>query len=156
MSKKISVSDQELGFNQKLKNVKFDKIVDTSTVQKAENLVERSKDDFRKATLKDFEELKDSCAELVETSDRAFVDNIQSKAFSVKSRAATGGYPLASDVARSLFEFCEKVDEAKHNVIKVHVAALEEIFSGKFDVKDQEKTAKLLAGLNMLVQRSSK
>ena len=88
------------------------------------------------------------------TSDSEFVDEIQSKAFSVKSRAATGGLPLASDVAKSLFEFCEKVDETKHAVIKVHVAALEEIFSGKFDSKDKVKAEKLLDGLRKLAQKS--
>ena len=147
------MGEQELGLNQKLKNVKFENIVDTLAIQKAENLMQRSKGDFLKATLQDFEELKQSCVTLAETLDYSHIDNIQNKAFSVKSRAATGGYPLASDVAKSLFEFCEKVDEAKYSIIKIHIAALEEIFSGKFDGKDKEKNAKLLAGLNQLISK---
>ena len=153
-SKKIDVNSQELGLNKKLKNVKFDAAFDKTTIQNAEKAVERSADTFLKATLDDFERLKTSFARLAATSDSEFVDDIQSKAFSVKSRASNGGFPLASDVAKSLFEFCEKVDETKYAVIKVHVAALEEIFSGKFDSKDKEKADKLLDGLRKLALKS--
>ena len=154
--KTIKADEQDLGFNKKLKNAKFDNVFDKTTIQNAEKVVERSKDSFLKATLEDFEALKQGVLNLASTSDPSLVDVIQNKAFSVKSRAATGGYPLASDVAKSLFEFCEKLDETKYNVIKLHIAALEEIFSGKFDAKDKEKSEKLLNGLHQLVARNAK
>jgi replicative DNA helicase len=155
-TKIVKTDDQDLGFNKKLKNEKFDNLFDNTTIQNAEKVVERSKDDFLKATLEDFEELKQGVLNLASSSDPTLVDVIQNKAFSVKSRAATGGYPLASDVAKSLFEFCEKLDETKYNVIKLHIAALEQIFSGKFDSKDKEKSQKLLSGLHQLVAKNAK
>lgn len=151
-TKKVSVEEQGLTFNQKLKNVKLQNFVDSAVVLKAEGLVERSKTDFQRATSKDFKELKENCSKFEQTTDYALVENIQAKAFSIKSRAATGGFPLASDVAKSLFEYCEKATQAKTSIIKVHVTALDEIFSSKFDVVDVEKSTKLLAGLNKLVQ----
>lgn len=155
-SKLVSVDEQNLGLNKKLKNVKFENAFDTTVVQKAEKLVQRSEENFLKATLDDFAELKESFQKLTSSSDNSLANQLQDKAFSVKSRAATGGFPLASDVAKSLFEFCEKLDETKYNVIKIHIAALEEIFSGKFDSKDQEKATKLLSGLRQLVEKNAK
>lgn len=165
MSKKkpeiVKVSDQKLGFNEKLKGVKFEQAFDNTAIDKAEKIIQRSKDKFRKATQDDFEELKktfDQIAADIERSQKTLAA-LQDYAFSIKSRADTGGFKLASDVSRSLFEFCEKyvkvMDGTKFSTLKLHVAALEEIFTGKFNSEDEQKRKQLLSGLQKLVMKSA-
>lgn len=157
----VSVSEQKLGLNEKLKNVKFEEAFDTTTVQKAEQVVKRSEDEFKKAVEEDFSQLKETFERIAADIERSqkMLDELQETAFSIKSRADTGGYGLASDVARSLFEFCEKymfmIDSTKFITLKLHVNALDEIFKGKFDMKNKENSDKLLNGLYRLVQKSA-
>ena len=158
--KNISVNDQDLGFNKKLENVKFDNVFDTVTIQNAEKLVERNKNNFLTAVVIDFNDLKKEFDAIAIGADHAAIETLQNKAFSIKSRATIGGFEVASNVAKSLFEFCENhikiLDATKHAIVKVHVHALEDIFTGKFDVNDSAKCEKLVSGLNQLVHKHAK
>ena len=108
----------------------------------------------------DFNELKKEFDKLAVGADHAAIEPLQNKAFSIKSRATIGGFEVASNVAKSLFEFCEShvkiLDATKHAIVKVHVHALEDIFTGKFDVNNRENCDKLVSGLNQLVHKHAK
>lgn len=159
MSKKeiIDVKSQNLGLNNKLKNVKFEEAFDAKKLEKAEQQIGKSEDMFLQATRDDMLQLKKIFERLSAKSVRAEVEKMQDLAFSIKSRAATAGFPLASTVAKSLFEFCEKkveeLNEEKYSVAKVHMNALDQILSDSFDSNDEQKTQKLIAGLSQITAK---
>lgn len=159
-AKRVSVNEQDLGLNNKLANVKFDNVFDTVTIQNAQKLVERNKNNFLTAVVIDFNELKKEFDGLAIGAEHFAIEVLQNKAFSIKSRATIAGFPVASDVAKSLFEFCENsikiLDATKYAVVKVHVHALEGIFTGKFDIQNKELCEKLISGLHQLVDKNAK
>jgi hypothetical protein len=156
-AKIVDIKEQDLGLNTKLKNVKFDQAFDTTTLARAEKVIEQSAESFRLATLKDMQVLKDSFAAISKDAPKSQLDALQDNILNIKSRATIAGFPFASNVAKSLFEFCEKdfksLDSGRYDVIKIHINSLEQIFAGTFDSKNEQK---LLTGLAQLTEKYAK
>lgn len=153
----INVNEQNLGLNEKLKNIKFDDAFDKKKLEKAQAAIDSSKEAFLEATLEDMKDLQEIFQRLSADSVKAEIIKMQDLAFSIKSRAGTAGYPIASQVAKSLFEFfeqrVEELDKEKFGVAKVHVSALDQILSDGFDLNDPGKSAKLMDGLHKLTHK---
>ena len=158
-SNKGRILKPELSIHKKLGKVKFDQVYDKAAIARAEKVVADKAPLFNKKTLKDFAALKKLHNKAINESriDGKTYNKIAEVAFSIKSRAGTGGFPLASEVANSLYKFCE--DAAKNpprdagTALKLHVDALEEIFENKFAVNDSQKGKKLIKGLEAISRK---
>ena len=155
----IEVGRQGLGLNKKMKNVRFKDAFDDESLQKAQDLIEGNRDVFLQATLDDMQELKDMFYRFSDEHMKNELARIQDLAFSIKSRATTAGYPIASSIAKLLFEFCEKkveqLNAEKLDVAKLHMSALDQILSNEFDLDDGAKCEKLVSGLQQLTEKYS-
>ena len=155
----VKIFEALTGINKKLGKTKFSDVVDSKKIEEAEKVASRLEVFFQQAIADDFSELK----RLFEKLRPGRITNkeynrISDIAFSIKSRAGNAGIELASKVARSLYQFCDIVMESRfpidgYNVIRVHYNAIEQIFSAQFDTDSQEKSIKLLTGLEALCKK---
>lgn len=152
MSKQhVDIIKPELSINQKLGQAKFNEVFDQKTLSEAEKAVKESERIFREETLKDFASLKAMFARLSpQQLKKEDCQKLCELAFSIKSRAATGGLPLASEIATSMYEFCDcdaagLMDSQEcYRIIKEHFAALTQVFENNSDTAGGKKLLKNL------------
>ncbi len=154
----VEITQPELAIQKKLGSIGMSKVFDIKTLQQAENIVTDSTDIFREETLRDFNQLQ----QRFESVDKVSVtvrdySRISETAFSLKSRAKTGGFPLVSDIANILYQYCDKAAETRpaqgYKVLEMHFNAIREVIEGKFDATNGEKTSKLIGGLNQIARK---
>lgn len=150
--KEPKIVNPELSINKKLGTKKFDQVFDSATIKKAEKTVEQSKEVFKSETSSDYENLKDTFKNIDEKDlDNDAYKKLAELAFSIKSRATTGGMPLASDVANSMYKFCDAAAQNLptnvYQVIKLYMDALSEVFENNFDSNDEATKQRLVNGL---------
>ena len=154
----VKIVKPELSINKKLGNVKFEQVFDTLTVANAEKVVVKNETVFKDETLKDFAALGDLMKQVgsANLSSEEY-KRLSALAFSIKSRAQTGGYPLASEVANSMYKFCDKaadvLSQEGYKAIKLHFDALTQVFENKFPKDDMVKSQKLVAGLEAVSKK---
>jgi hypothetical protein len=151
--KPVRIIKPELSIHKKLGGIKFSQAFDSKDISSAENVVANSKSLFLVETAKDFLGFKNYYNSLdLENLTKENYEKLSALAFSIKSRAGTGGFPLASEVTNSLYQFCDKAAAALpkngHRAVVMHFMALTEILEGRFEVNNQEKASKLVNGLN--------
>lgn len=154
----VKIIEPELSIHKKLGKIKFDQMFDTAIITRAEKIVIQSELLFKDETAKDFEYLKKSFSVLDETDiSAADYEKLSETAFSIKSRAATGGYPLASEVANSLYKFCDSASivlpKDGYKVLKLHIDSLKQVFDGSFQTNDSLKCQKLVNGLEEVSEK---
>ncbi len=154
----VKIVNPELLINKKLGNAKFEQAFDSTTINRTEKTVEQSQEVFKTETTADYNNLKTLFAELRENLiSQTHYQKLSELAFSIKSRAATGGAPLASEVANSMYKFCDAAAAALppngYKVIKLHMDALMQVFEHNFGVGDAATSHKLIFGLEEVSHR---
>ena len=150
--KQVRVITPELGLNKKLSGLKFNQIFDGKDIRDAENVVRKNENVFKVETAKDYMDFKTlyNSANLENLTKQDY-EKFSAIAFSIKSRAGTGGFPLASEVANSLYQFCDKaaqnLPKNGYRALTMHFHAITEILEGRFEVNDEVKANKLVNGL---------
>lgn len=148
----------ESTIHKKLGNLKFDQIFDSGKISGAERVLKQNEMVFSAATKDDFAELKKVFEEITdEKIDSETYNKIFALSFSIKSRAATGGLEIASQIANSLYKFCEKATTSLpkdgYTILRLHFSALNDVFSNKFPVHDTHKCNKLVSGLEAVANK---
>ena len=148
----------DLPINKKFGNAKFEQIFDPVTIDRSEKTVDQSQEVFKSETTNDYDNLKKSFAKLpAGTINRDALLEFSELAFSIKSRAATGGLPLASEIANSMYKFCDAayihIPEDAYSVIKLHIDALVQVFEHGFAADNNAMAKKLVRGLEDVVHK---
>lgn len=157
MSKnKARIVDEKPTLNKKLGNVKFEQIFDGTSLSKAEQAFDRKKGDFIESVKEEINQLKDTFTAIDSEPSEEDFKIITDLALQIKSKGATAGLPLITSVARSLYEYCDRLGKtaspAQFKIVKIHYNALNQILVKNFDSDNEEKVNKLLAGLKELTK----
>ena len=155
MANKSQVLEVKTGITKKLEGVKFEDAIDNAAISKAEQIFADREVEFKNAVHEEFHNLKKFYDEI---KNKGELDDEEKKfltdsSFQIKSIAANGGYPIATEVAKLLFEYCERVEKMREPELKItrlHIIALDEVLTGNFDINDEAKVSKLLGGLKQL------
>ena len=155
------IIDKPKGINKKLGKYKFDESFEPAAIQRAEKVMVQNTQTFKEAVLGDFEMLK-TAFQSTNSQQINSIDyrKIYALSFSIKSRAGNAGFKIASEVANSLYQFCDIASKNQmpegYDVIRLHFNSLDEIFSGKFNESDTEKAEKLTSGLAAIAAKALK
>jgi hypothetical protein len=105
--KKVEIIKDKPKFNKKIGNAKFNQIFDNNIESKIEKVVEEKKDDYKKSIQEAFENLKIifSRIDKNQVPKKEDVTEIYDLAFQLKGKGTVGGYPLVTEIAKSLYEF---------------------------------------------------
>ena len=158
--KQVKIIDKPVGIAKKLKGIKIDAPFNQASIKIAEKVMADNESAFYEATNNDFLELKKYFETIDQNNVTAEIYNhIYALAFSIKSRAATGGLLIASNVADSLYKFCDLAAKSTpkdgYKILYVHYSALNEIFSKQFAIDDAQKCTKLIDGLRLITAKYS-
>lgn len=135
------------------------KIIDVMPYEKIEesqSILSESQKDFLIWVKKDLRALETACVQLENRSE--VIKDVRRVAFSLKAQSGTFGYLLASLVAKSLFDFCEKYYDSTNPshimVIRKHVETLETIFKQRIENMGGEAGEALTNALKKLVHKA--
>lgn len=102
--------------------------IDVGRVKVAEKRMKEKSDSFPEIAEKDFKQIKAGLDMAYKKENTAHAkDLVQSAAFELKSNGGMFDYHIISDLAKSLFDFCdaiEKLDGKALQVVQLHVDAL--------------------------------
>ena len=156
MTDKTKIVKPEQSLNKKLGNIKFDEAFDKTTMSSAEESYAGKQEAFKNETLNDFARMKTVFDNLSDsTLDERMYQRISELAFSIKSRAATGGIPLASEIANSMYKFSDAaraiLPKKGFVVLKLHFDSLTSIFNAT--TYDEAQKSKLVKGLEDVAKK---
>ena len=148
-SLKKAIGNQELG-----------KLLDEAVIEQAQGNVDKQQDNFLIWITEDLAKIDHAFKKLTPPSeDKDSLDKLREASLAIKSHAGTFGFGLASEVARSLYNFCGGYSFSKghHLVIGKHIIAvkliLEKGIKGNGDAMGKELLSDL-AKLKTKLQNS--
>ena len=126
-------------------------------LQMAQQVIQDSKKDFIGYMKEDILDIQKCLEKLQQTSwDANVLDHFMRLVLQIKARAGTFGYPLASEIARKLFVFCEDEYRAKSDhtlVMRKHVEGLSTVILKNIEGNGGPLGRELLASLDKLAQK---
>lgn len=140
------------------KDIDIKQIFTPEALENAQKAIDRHKDSFLEWVAADMAEMDeqykkasghiDSCAEAIDT-----IEKIASR---IKAQAGTFGFGLATLIAKSLCNFCNKHDKIENShlmVIKKHIDTLTVIFNRKISGDGGNIGNELLDNMAKLVEK---
>jgi hypothetical protein len=150
-----------IGVNKKLEGIKFEDAFDTTVLASAEKLMQKNVEAFRQETENVFNALSMYFFS-IDSKNVTIANYVQvgELAFSIKSRGGMGGYELASEVANSLYKFCDAaapiLPKEGYKILELHFNALQQVIEEKFPQNDNAKAKKLVSGLEQVSEKYTK
>lgn len=133
--------------------------IDPSLVGAAETKIGAMKGDYLKWVVGDLEKLSTFCdIAMKEKGDRSKqVEDLYNKAVEIKGQGGSFGYPLMTSIGTQLCRFIETqgfgLDDAKMDVVKVHVETLRLVIVQKMEGDGGPMGQKLLTGLSLAIKK---
>ena len=138
----VKIIEADYSLKKKAGNVDISKYISPEKVRQAEEVVETKKAQMQEDIYNDILELEKAFIKLPEVADvKPSLLFITDTALNVKSNAAMANYILATEFAKSLYQFCMNLSDLDDNdakIVKAHIDALKNIFKyKKTDTGDQ-------------------
>ena len=104
----VKIIAADLSLKKKLGSASLDQIFSAKVVQRAQDVIKESSDEFIKECFDELNNLKQAVNKLSdEKKSQTAIRDVISSSFSIKAKAAIGGYDLVSTIANSLHLRCE-------------------------------------------------
>lgn len=152
------VLEPEYAIKEKLgKDVNIRELLSEEMLEQAQGVIHKKKGEFVEMIRQDLEKLHQLLESLEGSSwDAEVLKEFTHTVLQIKSRAGTFGYPLASEVARKLYVFCDESYRAKSDhvvVVRKHVEGLQAVFSMGIEGSGSNLGHELLNSLDKLAQK---
>lgn len=139
-------------------DVKLDQIFTEDRIEKAQETIRESADQFLVWFAEDIKSLQASHKMLLSGQNvQAMLQHLQDSAFSIKARAGTFGYDCASLISNSLYQFVRKhpgqCDAAHMTVVEKHLDSLNTILQHNISGLGGAVGQELLQKLKVLTQK---
>ncbi len=150
--------DPDFSLKEKIgKDINVKEIFTKDVVEESQEVINETAEDFLKWVENDLSAIHDAYEALCKTpDDESCLKAMKKFAFTMKSQAGTFGYDLGSAVAKSLYDFCERVYEPKPDHllgVEKHVQTLQSIFHTKIAGDGEKIGLELLNALNQLIKK---
>ncbi len=126
-------------------------------LNQAQAVIQQSRQDFIAWIKEDVLFMQELLEQLQETTwDAKLLDQFMRLVLQVKARAGTFGYPLASEIARRLYVFCEEGYRAKADhmlVVRKHTEGLRVVIHNNIEGDGGQVGRELLATLSKLAEK---
>jgi len=138
----------------------LDQIFSDKNVNKAQAFIDSHQEAFVDWAVKDLAAMEHVYRHAETTLDKATkeIAKLARTAFSLKAQSGTFGYMLASQVAKSLCDFCEERFEPtdRHMIIvRKHMDILTMIFQKKMTTETENKSHEIMQTLKALIEKYS-
>jgi len=129
-----------------------------SKIKAAEKVIEDGIDTFISRCIEDARKMRETFKRLNDTGDLTIssITSLKILSLGIKSLAGQAGYPIASDIARLMYEFLEKIKEMDPKSVKLigfHIDAIYAVFNesrtGLQDAVTREVLERLKAVANL-------
>lgn len=139
-------------------DVDLRKVFSAENIEKAQEVISAQAENFLEWVKEDLNRLEDcyQSAQQDVAASKPWVSKLAHTAFIIKSQAGTFGYPLATKVAKSLDDFCNKdfTERSEHLlVIRKHIDTLQMIFAKRVQGDGDDIGGELLANLERLITK---
>ena len=159
----VSIFDPDYALKRKIgKELSIWDILTEENVRQAQQVITNAHGDFMEWVVVDLARLEHAYETLIETpeDDDAFSELLEN-ALSIKAQAGTFGFDLASDVAKSLYNFARNFnlkqrDKSHLLVIRKHIDILYIIFHQNLTGQAAGLGTDIMGSLTQLVQKYSK
>ncbi len=135
-------------------------ILQPEIIEKSQELIGEGRPEFLeevKIELASLDTAYQAAMENLSASDAGkHISELRRAAFSIKSKAGTFGFDLATAVAKSLYTFCDRhwrPEENHMTVLAKHIETLQVIFSQNIEGDGGEIGRNLLADMQKLVKK---
>lgn len=139
------------------RDVSVTDLLKPETINQAQAVIQQSRQDFVAWIKEDIIFMQELLEQLQDTSwDAKLLDQFMRLVLQVKARAGTFGYPLASEIARKLYVFCEEGYRAKADhmlVVRKHTEGLRVVIHNNIEGDGGEIGRELLKSLNLLAEK---
>jgi chemotaxis protein histidine kinase CheA len=140
-------------------NVNLNEIFTPERIAAAQEIINETQAEFVSWASKDLVELEHAYRHMEKEPEKtpaSRIEKIRKIAFSLKCQSGTFGYPLGSDVAKSLYRYT--VDHGKYNkdnivVLRKHIDALQVIFQQNIQGEGGQMGDELMHSLEKLVDK---
>jgi hypothetical protein len=156
----VQIIEPDYRLKEKIGNVDVKQIFTDEVIKKAQGKIENSRDNFLGWVAEDIEKLEKlynaAIADL--ESCKLHIVELEKIADKIKAQAGTFGFNLATSVAKSLCNFCNKHKVIKNThliVIRKHIDTLSVIFKNKIEGDGGVVGTALHDGLKKLVEKYS-
>jgi hypothetical protein len=142
-------------------DVNLSEIFTPDRIAQAQKAIDDTQAEFVEWAYKDLVELEHtyrSIAEKPEDAPASRVEKVRKIAFSLKCQAGTFGYPLGSEVAKSLYKYTTthgSYTSGNVVVLRKHIDALQVILQQNIQGEGGKMGAELMTGLEKLVAKFS-
>ncbi len=141
------------------------KIITEENVESAHKVIEETGKDFPEEMKKELIKLNDSFFEFRDETltegqtknDSKIFEAFKNQVLAVKSSSGIYGYDLASTIARSLFDYCDRyacINKLGKQTIEVHINALKVVFNSNIEGDGGVIGKQLMEELQTLVSKS--
>lgn len=142
-------------------NVNLNEIFTPERIAAAQKTIDDTQAEFVSWAAKDLMELEHAYRAIAENPEAASdsrIDKVRKVAFSLKCQAGTFGYPLGSDVSKSLYRYT--VDHGQYTsenivVLRKHIDALHVILQQNVQGEGGAMGKELMSNLEKLVEKFS-
>ena len=136
--------------------IDIQEILSPENVTRAQGVINSRQRNFLEWVEKDMATIESSLRHIQKniTKSIPYFTKLKRAVFAVKAQAGTFGFDLASEVSRSLFNYCEtsfRFEDKQVIVLAKHVEALSTVVKQRISGDGGEMGRKLLEGLNILV-----
>lgn len=155
----VKILDPDFSLKKKIgEKVNIAEIFTPERIAEAQQVIDDTKAEFLKWAEKDLIDLEDAYRHFSNDQDAVFfeLDRIRKIAFSIKCQAGTFSFELASEVAKSLYNYAmkhEKYSADQMQVLQKHVEALQAIFSKNIQGEGGPIGVELKGSLQKLVEK---
>lgn len=154
----VAVYKPDLSLKKKIGNIDLSQALDEAVIKKAEKVVEDSSDKILNEVTNEVTAIKKHIKSIQEKGIFSPDEKSQivATAFSVKSKAGLCHYTLISELAKSLYLFCEtrkdnvKLTKQEVDIISWHGDAISAILSRQIKVSDDDFGRELLSELEKI------
>lgn len=149
------IFEPDFALKEKIGGINIEKLITPEVVKAAEEIINQGKERFAEEILTDIRGLRNSYREFSKDADMntGSFGQMVDTALNIKSCGGMYGYDLATEVAKSLFEFCMEMDHFDNKslqIINIHIDALEKIFAYKIMGLGGKKGEEVLSDLAKL------
>lgn len=140
------------------RDVKAADLLSDENVKKAQEILTSNADHFADWVVMDISRLEHLHKKLLQDADvQESLDEVMDVALSIKSQAGTFGFPLATEVAKSLYDYTKKMGGEltpdRLTVIRKHIDTLYVMFHHEMRKDSAKVGEEVLKGLRVLVQK---
>ncbi len=139
------------------RDMKITDLLKPEVLKQAQDVIQQSRQDFIAWIREDVAFMLELLHQLEETSwDAKLLEQFMRLVMQVKARAGTFGYPLASEIARKLYVFCEEGYRAKSDhmlVVRKHAEGLSVVINKNIEGDGGVIGKELLKSLDKLAEK---